>query len=356
MRQNAIFKFIIGTFLLLTINCEYTLSDVLDAATRVKNYVLKYKDIPKIVRVSSNEVSMVEFTYAMGVAIKNIHENKKENKISTIKLEAPTSPHICNKKVDLKDYIDAINRVVNYCKNNGAAPAYVMSNSVEIGYKEYAFGFSKILDFYQSNKQLPLYNVFDSSVFGEIVDDDPTPGYDPKDTSEKIPNVKLLRGISEKNTEKDIDKYIKSSNTACFINTAIKSKAREITRGLTTPLQKARAIFNFVRDKIEYSGYDNSVQGASKTLGLRRGNCCDQTNLLVALCRASKIPARFSHGLNTYFYYSHRTYGGHVWGQILIGNIWYAADTTSVRNSLGTIVNWNINRFDRLRQYINLPF
>ena len=108
MRQNSIFKLIVGTLLLLTINCDYTLNDVLDAATRVKNYVLKYKDIPKIVKVASNEVSMAQFTYAMGVAIKNIHDNKKENKISTIKLEAPTSRHACNKKVDLKDYIDAI--------------------------------------------------------------------------------------------------------------------------------------------------------------------------------------------------------------------------------------------------------
>ena len=303
MRQNSIFKLIVGTLLFLTINCDYTLNDVLDAATRVKNYVLKHKDIPKIVKVASNEVSMVQFTYVMGIAIKNIHDNKKENKISTIKLEAPTSLHECNKKVDLKDYIDAINRVINYCKNNGPTP---------------------------------------------------TPG--PKDTGEKIPGVKFLKGINEKNTESDINKYITSSNSACHINEAIKKKARELTQGKSTPLQKARAIFNFVRDRITYKGYDNSVQGAGKTLLVGRGNCCDQTNLLVALCRASKIPARFSHGLNTYFYLAGKTYGGHVWGQILIGKIWYAADTTSNRNSFGTIVNWNINKFDRLRQYINLPF
>jgi len=315
--------------------------------------VLKHKDIPKIVKVASNEVSMAQFTYVMGVAIKNIHDNKKENKISTIKLEAPTSRHACNKKVDLKDYIDAINRVINYCTNNGAAPAYVTSNSVEIGYKEYAFGFSKILDFYKKDKQLPLYNVFDSSVFDGS---DPTPTPGSKDTSEKIIGVKFLKGINEKNTEKDINRYLTASNSACHINEAIKQKARELTKGKTTILQKARAIFNFVRDSISYKGYDNSVQGAGKTLLVRRGNCSDQTNLLVALCRASKIPARFSHGLNTYFYLAHKTYGGHVWGQILIGNVWYAADTTSNRNSLGTIVNWNIHKFDRLRQYDKLPF
>jgi hypothetical protein len=353
MRQNAIFKLIVGILLLLTINCDYTLNDVIDAAKRVKSHVLKHKDLPKKIKVASKDVSMVQFAYAMGIAIKNIHDNQKESKISTIKLEAPTSPHTCNQKVDLKDYIDAINRVIDYCKKNGAAPAYVTSNSVEIGYKEYAFGFSKILDFYRTEKQLPLYNVFDSSVFEE---NEPTPGPGPKDSGEKITGVKFLKGINEKSKESDINKYITSSNSACHINEAIKKKARELTKGKSTILDKARAIFNFVRDKIGYKYYDNSIQGAGKTLLLGRGNCCDQTNLLVALCRASKIPARFSHGLNTYFYLSGKTYGGHVWGQILIGKIWYAADTTSNRNSLGTIVNWNINKFGTLNQYINLPF
>lgn len=211
------------------------------------------------------------------------------------------------------------------------------------------------MDFYKKDKQLPLYNVFDSSVF-DGSDPTPTPAPGSKDTGEKIIGVKFLKGINEKNTEKDINRYLTASNSACHINEAIKQKARELTKGKSTILQKARAIFNFVRDSISYKGYNNSVQGAAKTLLVRRGNCSDQTNLLVALCRASKIPARFSHGLNTYFYLAHKTYGGHVWGQILIGNIWYAADTTSNRNSLGTIVNWNIHKFDRLRQYDKLPF
>ena len=52
-----------------------------------------------------------------------------------------------------------------YCEEHGAAPAYVLSNSVEIGYREYSFGFSKILDYYRTNKKLPTNNDFDSSVF-----------------------------------------------------------------------------------------------------------------------------------------------------------------------------------------------
>ena len=87
--KDITFQLIFGILLFLTINStegKYTLSNILDASTRVKNYVLKYKDLPKIVGVASDEVKMAQFTYAMAVAIKNIYENKKEDKISLIKL------------------------------------------------------------------------------------------------------------------------------------------------------------------------------------------------------------------------------------------------------------------------------
>ena len=159
--KNSIFKLIVvETLLLLTINCAYTFNDVVDGAIRVNKYMSEKGDLPNIVSVASNEVRMAEFTYAMGVAIKNIYENHIEKEISTIKLEAPTSLHRCTIEVKLEDYIDAINRILNYCKNEGAAPASVISSSFNIGYKEYSFGFSKILNFYHISNQLPLHTVF----------------------------------------------------------------------------------------------------------------------------------------------------------------------------------------------------
>ena len=358
--KNITFQLIIGILVILNINSaegKYTLSDILDASTRVKNYVLQYKDLPKIVKVASDEVKMVQFTYAMAVAIKNIYENKKEDKISLIKLEAPTSIHECNKKVDLKDYIDAVGRTIKFCKEKGAAPAYVTSLSVEIGYREYAFGFSKKLDYYHDKKQLPLYNVFDSAAFKEKTSPSKPepPIVDPTKSKEKISGVDFVKGINDHNEEKDIKKYITETNNRSHINISIKNKARELTQGLNSPLQKAKAIFNFVKLQIRYEKYNSSKYGAAKTLTLRRGNCSDQTNLLVALCRAAKIPVRYSHGQNCFFTYS-KTYAGHVWGQILIGNIWYAADTTGSENKLGFIKNWNYKKFNHLRQYAILPF
>ena len=356
MRQNIFFTIVIGMILLLSIKSDdleiepilkatsgkYTLNDILDAATRVKNYVLKNKKLPKTVGVSSDELTIAQFTYSMGVAIKNINENKNSNKISTIKLDSPSTPHRCNTKVYLEEYIDAIKRVLAFCEKNGAAPAYVVSSSIEIGYKEYSFGFSKILDFYKNEKALPLYCVFDSSVFDD-------------NSSQGISGVTLKSGINEKNKETDLNKYLKQSNSACYITDAIKTKARQLTSGRTTTKEKATAIFNFVKNQITYKYYENSLYRASKTLINGVGNCCDQANLIVALCRQSGIPVRYSHGQHCYFYYSQKYYG-HVWAQILIGDTWYAADATGSDNSLGVIKNWNVNTFNTLRQYALLPF
>ena len=348
MKQNFFYTLFIGLVFLLSIKSSlqaYSLDDILDAASRVKQYVLKHKKIPKTVQVSSDEITLAQFTYSMGNAILNIHENKKKEKISTMKLETPTSIHTCNIKVTLENYIDAIKRVVAYCKKNGAAPAYVLSSSVEIGFAEYSFGFSKILDFYKTEKQLPLYNIFDSSVF----DDDTTP------SGGEIKGVSMVKGINEKNTKSDVSEYLKQFNPACKPTYAIKEKAKQLTLGCTTNLQKATKIFNFVRSQITYKYYENSQKSADGALSSKLANCCDQANLIVSLCRVSGIPARYSHGQHCHFY-SSGNYYGHVWAQILIGNTWYAADPTGPSNYLGFIKNWDIKSFNSLKQYSLIPF
>lgn len=56
------------------------------------------------------------------------------------------------------------------------------------------------------------------------------------------------------------------------------------------------AIFNWVRNNIDYVPTHGAIQGADLTLVNRRGNAGDTNSLLVALLRASGIPARFVYG------------------------------------------------------------
>jgi uncharacterized protein YegL len=58
----------------------------------------------------------------------------------------------------------------------------------------------------------------------------------------------------------------------------------------------AARIFSFVRDEISFEAYRGSLRGARGTLGSGAGNALDQASLLVALLRASGIPARYARG------------------------------------------------------------
>ena len=58
----------------------------------------------------------------------------------------------------------------------------------------------------------------------------------------------------------------------------------------------ANAIFAFVRDEIGYESYKGSLRGARGTLWSNAGNSLDQASLLIALLRASGVPARYAEG------------------------------------------------------------
>jgi transglutaminase-like putative cysteine protease len=57
----------------------------------------------------------------------------------------------------------------------------------------------------------------------------------------------------------------------------------------------AAAIFAFAR-ALEYEAYRGSLRGTRGTLWSSAGNSLDQSNLLIAMLRASGIPARYRHG------------------------------------------------------------
>jgi len=77
---------------------------------------------------------------------------------------------------------------------------------------------------------------------------------------------------------------------------AIREKAKEVTGKLEEPAARAEAIFYFVRDEIAYNIYAPKGSPdefkASRTLARGSGYCVQKALLLVALARASGIPAR----------------------------------------------------------------
>ena len=138
----------------------------------------------------------------------------------------------------------------------------------------------------------------------------------------------------------------------CQSNSAtIKKLAKKITKGASSTKSKAKKIFNYVRNKISYSSYFNTLYGAKGTYKHKTGNCVDQSHLLIALMRASKIPARYNHAT---CYFRSGLVVGHVWAQVYVNGKWYKCDPTSSYNKFGKVVSWN--KHTKIVKYRSLPF
>ncbi|WP_295722945.1 transglutaminase domain-containing protein [uncultured Methanobrevibacter sp.] len=150
-----------------------------------------------------------------------------------------------------------------------------------------------------------------------------------------------LPGTSDTKKIVIIDKVIDTSS--------IKSLAKTLLIGVSGDYNRAKTLFNWVRDHISYRFYYNSLQGAEKTLKVRSGNCCDQSRLLVALFREAGLTARYVHGRCTFL---DGTYD-HVWTEVKINGKWYSADSVSKRNTFGHCAWKLVTIYNR---YTDLPF
>ncbi|WP_405296053.1 transglutaminase domain-containing protein [Methanobrevibacter sp.] len=163
---------------------------------------------------------------------------------------------------------------------------------------------------------------------------------------------KFRNGINEKSASAS-SAYLKSSSHCKVGNAKIKAKVKSLTKGLKSKVDKAKAIFNFVRDDIKYSFYYDTKYGSSGTLKAKKGNCVDSAHLLVCMLRTAGFKARYVHGVCKFN--SGHVYG-HVWAQVHIGKYWICGDASDDSNSLGRIANWNTKTCRIHAKYSSLPF
>ena len=319
-----------------------TVSQVVSAAISLKSYVLSNKVLPSTVTVGGVKYSCAQFSYLMSVAVQYLKSGKSSStKISVGDVSNRSASFSVSNTLSLADCIVIAKCVSDSGSTSKVLYSYVSLRSVKYDYRVYTYAFAKILAFYKSNGRLPNTCLFESGVFKSNTN-----------ANGSISGITYKKGINEVCTETSLAEYLKASGR-CALNTNIKNLASSLTKGCSSTLEKATVIFNYVRDTLSYSFYYNSVYNASGALSKKTGNCCDHSNLLVALYRASGIEARYCHakctfnsGLNT----------GHVWTQVLVDGVWYAADATSSQNTLGHINNWKSSSMTNLKQYSLLPF
>ncbi len=84
--------------------------------------------------------------------------------------------------------------------------------------------------------------------------------------------------------------YLGKSPKIETTDSRIKRVAREVVKGKSGAWERVEAIYDWVRDNVEYK--DGPFKGALAALQDGTGDCEELTSLFIALCRANRIPAR----------------------------------------------------------------
>jgi transglutaminase-like putative cysteine protease len=96
--------------------------------------------------------------------------------------------------------------------------------------------------------------------------------------------------------ELELKAFLEATGVVNWDNPKIKFKAGELTLGCKDDAEKARWIFEWVRDEIKHS-HDHAMNpitcSASEALEYGTGYCFAKSHLLVALLRAAGIPGGF---------------------------------------------------------------
>lgn len=140
----------------------------------------------------------------------------------------------------------------------------------------------------------------------------------------------------------------------------IKALAEELAGNETNPLKKARAFYDFVTTRVNYTfmrayfTLENIPEYAAKNL---KGDCGVQALLFITLCRAAGIPAKWQSGLCA----GPLTIGMHDWAQFYIAPYgWLFADCSYGGSAwrAGNTERWNhyFGNLDPFRIIMNSEF
>jgi transglutaminase-like putative cysteine protease len=325
-------------------------SSIIAASSSISSYVSKYGKLPNSVKISGYEFSIAEYLYLASKTIQ--YQYKKSDSQVKVKYDVknpkkPSGTNI-NLKISSSNYYKYATRIVKFISIHSTVPNFLSVGSSKMQYQTIVYAFAKLLTWGNSNdNRLPnslSINVKKNSNINKHM-----PRYIVDSKSKTVSSKKLNSNYSGE----PLEKYLMASKNCQVDDKKIKSLANKITKKHDNVHDKAKAIFNWVKNKVSYNFYYNTKYGAKKTLTQRVGNCVDQSHLIIALSRASGIAARYVHGICTFI--SGNTYG-HVWAQIKIGDTWYVADSTSSKNSFGAIRSWNTSSYKLNGVYSSLPF
>lgn len=131
------------------------------------------------------------------------------------------------------------------------------------------------------------------------------------------------------------------------IPSKVVNQALAVAKQGKSEYENMRLLYEWCNKHIGYEGYSNTKYGASGTLSKRKGNCCDNANLLIAMARSIGIKCRYCHSRNSK--------GGHIYGEYYINKKWIVVDTGTSSRSKYWNGHWN-GFGGTVKRYDVLPF
>ncbi|MGB9938094.1 MAG: pseudomurein-binding repeat-containing protein [Methanobacterium sp.] len=320
-----------------TTQTSFSVADVEDAASRVKAFIEANKKLPKYVTIGTIQVKMPDFLQLLTAGLLQINSGTN-NPLTLKSVNNATTPTETVKSgtMNKASYLDLAKRVNSYINANGKLPNYATTSLGKMRYESLIYMFSKVLSFEKTNNRLPSYVSIKS--WSAVGTSSSSSGSSSSGAVLPIPA--------------ELQKYLAATTNCPVSNAQINALSWSLAHG-SNGLTAATNIFNWVRDNLSYSFYYNTKYGAVGALNAGTGNCVDTSHLIVALARATGIPARYEH-VNAQF--SSGSWYGHVIAQLYVNGKWYYADGTSSRNTFGVINNWNTATATIKGYYASLPF
>ena len=143
----------------------FTTSEIQNAAAKVKAYIESNHQLPGYVTIGTVQVSMSEFLKLMVTGLLQIN-NKTTAPIAFKDVSDPqnSTGSFTKGNINKASYIDIAQRIKSFINSNGAAPNFATTGLGKVQFEQLVYMFSKVLNYYNTNKALPNYVSMDPGV------------------------------------------------------------------------------------------------------------------------------------------------------------------------------------------------
>jgi len=138
-------------------------NEISEASEKIANQTSKTGEIPSHVKVNNKNVTLDDYLYAAAATTVNLN-NKRKVGVTTNNFKPPTDLSSGSATGTLYrtytsgvGYLQAAQNIKKYMETNGRSPPYVTAKIGKINYRNIAYAYARIINFYNKKGRLPDY-------------------------------------------------------------------------------------------------------------------------------------------------------------------------------------------------------